>query len=68
MRTAARAGTDRLRPITKASDVLRVTPGVGRVKGIAGDSAQKVVENGNGTKLVPKFPLIKTNEKDERYA
>jgi len=52
LRTAARAGTVRLRPITKTSDVPRVTLGVGRVKSNAGDSAKNMVENGNGTKVV----------------
>jgi hypothetical protein len=52
MRTAARAGTVRLRPITETSDVPRLTPGAGRVKSNAGDSAKKVVESGIGTKVV----------------
>jgi len=67
MRTAARAGTVRLRPITKASDVLRVHRVSDESRGIAGDSTKKVVENGNGTKVVHRFAPIGTKEKDERY-
>ena len=52
LRTVARAGTVHVRPITKASDVPRLTLGVGRVKSNAGDSAKKIVESGNGTKMV----------------
>jgi hypothetical protein len=52
LRTAARAGTVRLRPITETSDVPRLTPGAVRVKSNAGDSAKKMVENGIGTKMV----------------
>jgi len=52
LRTAARAGTVRLRPITETGDVPRLTPGVGRVKSNAGDSAKKMVESGIGTKMV----------------
>jgi hypothetical protein len=32
--------------------VPRLTPGVGRVKSNAGDSAKKMVESGIGTKMV----------------
>jgi hypothetical protein len=52
LRTAARAGTVRLRPITETSDVPSVTLGVGIVKSNAGDSARRMVESGNGTKVV----------------
>lgn len=52
LRTAARAGTVHLCPITKTSDVPRVTLGVGRVKSNAGDSAKNMAKSGNGTKVV----------------
>lgn len=52
LRTAARAGAVRLRPITETSDVPRVTLGAGIVKSNAGDSARKIEESGNGTKVV----------------
>jgi hypothetical protein len=58
LRTAARAGTVRLRPITEAGDVLRVTPGAIRVKSIAGDSGKKMVESGIGTKVVHRLPPL----------
>jgi hypothetical protein len=62
MRTAARAGTDHLRPITEASDVLRVTLGAERVKSIAGDSGKKVVESGKGTKVVHRWERLRSRE------
>jgi hypothetical protein len=50
----------------KTSDVHRVTLGAARVKGIASDYPKKMVENGKGTKVVHKFPLIASKEIDER--